>query len=482
MIQWLIRIIGILASIVSIMYAPRAVYAVVGFFKTRKFPKAGKQHKYAVMIAARNEEKVIGKLIESIQQQDYPGELVDIFVVADNCTDSTANIARASGAICYERQDPDHRTKGFALQFLVERIREDYGIESYEGYFIFDADNLLKRDYISRMNEAFDAGEKIITSFRNTKNFDDNWIAASYGLHWIKTTRSEHRARSLLRVATRVQGTGYLFANELIKDGWNYTCLTEDRALCADAVAKGYAISYNHEAVFYDEQPVDIRVAMRQRIRWAKGNLQVFAQTGGKLFGHIFYTGGAATKMAEKECGTPLPKWKRFLLNIRLRFMSFDMLSVAYPQGFMAMMRKIVIYLLRLALIATAGYGLVVSDVAPTSVKLILHLCGVEAVSDVAFQASVLLTAFMLAAAAEVYVATMFLGAYLFLVERKRIMRIRWYRKVWYCMTYPMFDMIGKITTCIALVTKVEWKPIPHNADVSIEQLSELHGKKEVAP
>jgi hypothetical protein len=186
--------------------------------------------------------------------------------------------------------------------------------------------------------------------------------------------------------------------------------------------------------------------------------------------------------MAEKECGTPLPKWKRFLLNIRLRFMSFDMLSVAYPQGFMAMMRKFVIYLLRLALIATAGYGLVVSDVAPTSVKLILHLCGVEAVSDVAFQASVLLTAFMLAAAAEVYVATMFLGAYLFLVERKRIMRIRWYRKVWYCMTYPMFDLIGKITTCIALVTKVEWKPIPHNADVSIEQLSELHGRKEVAP
>ena len=170
MIQWLIRIIGILASIVSIMYVPRAVYAVVGFFKTRKFPKAGKQHKYAVMIAARNEEKVIGKLIESIQQQDYPGELVDIFVVADNCTDSTANIARASGAICYERQDPDHRTKGFALQFLVERIREDYGIESYEGYFIFDADNLLKRDYISRMNEAFDAGEKIITSFRNTES------------------------------------------------------------------------------------------------------------------------------------------------------------------------------------------------------------------------------------------------------------------------------------------------------------------------
>lgn len=482
MIEWLIRIIGILASIVSILYAPRAVYAVVGFFKTRKFPEAKKLHKYAVLIAARNEEKVIGNLIESIRQQDYPKELVDIFVVADNCTDSTAAICRAKGAVCYERQDPDRRTKGFALQFLVERIREDFGIESYEGYFIFDADNLLKRDYISRMNESFDAGEKIITSFRNTKNFDDNWIAASYGLHWIKTIRSEHRARSAFRLATRIQGTGFLFAWEVIRDGWNYTSLTEDRAFCADAVANGYAISYNNAAEFYDEQPVELRVAMRQRIRWAKGHLQAFVETGGKLFGHIFYTGGAATKMAERECGAPLSKWTRFVLNIRLRFMSFDMLSVAYPQGFMALVRKIMIYLLRLALIATAGYGLVVSDVAPSSVKMILYLCGVEAVSDVAFQASVLLTAFTLAAAVETYVMTMFLAAYLFLMERKRIMRIRWYRKVWYCMTFPMFDLIGKIATCIALVTKVEWKPIPHNADVSIEQLSESHGKKEVAP
>ena len=137
----------------------------------------------------------------------------------------------------YERKDPYRRTKGFALQYLVERIREDYGIDAFEGYFLFDADNLLKKDYITRMNESFDAGEKIITSYRNTKNFGDNWISASYGVHWLRTVRHEHRARSLFRLATRIQGTGFLFSWEIIKDGWNYTSLTEDRAFCADAVA-----------------------------------------------------------------------------------------------------------------------------------------------------------------------------------------------------------------------------------------------------
>ena len=158
----IIKIINIFLSVISILFLPRIVYTIAGLFLTRKFPSAKKQHKYAVLVAARNEEKVIGHLIDSIRAQDYPAELVTVFVVADNCDegDKTAENARAKGAICYERNDKEHRTKGFALQFLVECIRRDYGISAFEGYFIFDADNLLKEDFISRMNESFDAGEK----------------------------------------------------------------------------------------------------------------------------------------------------------------------------------------------------------------------------------------------------------------------------------------------------------------------------------
>lgn len=463
--------ITIIWQILGYIYTYRSIYAVTGVLWTRKFQPATNLHKYAILIAARNEETVIGNLIDSIRQQDYPAELIDIFVVADNCTDNTAQAARELGAYCYERQDSDHKTKGFALQYLVECIRKDYGIDAYEGYFLFDADNLLKKDFVSRMNDSFDAGEKIITSFRNTKNFDDNWISASYGLHWIRSARSEHRARSLFRLATRIQGTGFLFASEVIKNGWPYTSLTEDRAFCADAVVNGYKISYNDAAEFFDEQPVSLRIAMRQRIRWAKGHLQALAETGGKLFAHMFYTGGAANRGIAP--GTS--RWRRFVNNVRLRFMSFDMLTVVFPYGFAGMVKRILVLALRLMVVFTVGHEFVTSQLAPELFRYPLEFFGVQCLAAGAIHAVALLLLFVLLTIVETFIEDFFAGVYLFLFERKRIMPIKWYKKVWFCMTFPMFDYIGKISTLIALFTKVEWKPIPHNSTVNISNLNEIH-------
>ena len=283
-----LAISGMIGTLMALFVIQDKPYKVLGLFVTRKFKRAEHNHKYAILIPARNEATVIGNLINSIKKQDYPQDLITIFVVADNCTDNTAQIAREKGAICYEHHNPDERTKGFALKYLFEQIQRDYGITSFEGYFIFDSDNLLKKDYISRMNDSFDAGEKIITSYRATKNFSENWIASTYALHWLRSIRTRHRARSFLHLATNIQGTGFLFASEIVKDGWKYTSLTEDRALTADCVVEGYEISYNDEAIFYDEQPVSLKVALRQRLRWSKGHLQAFAESGWGLFKNIF--------------------------------------------------------------------------------------------------------------------------------------------------------------------------------------------------
>ena len=296
MLHLLPKIFAAIGALLGAMSCYYTVYAIVGLFATRRFAPARRQHRYAIVIAARNEEAVIGRLLESIRLQDYPSELLTVFVVADNCTDGTAQAARSGGAVCYERCDPDHRTKGYALEYLFSCIARDYGTDAFEGYFVFDADNLLNRDYVSRMNEAFDAGERIVTSCRASKNFGDNWISASYALHWLRTVRMEHRARSVFGLATRIQGTGFLFASELVKNGWHYTSLTEDRAFTADAVAAGYPISYCDAAVFYDEQPVSLRIALRQRIRWAKGHLQAFAETGWPLWKHLHLRRPAAVR------------------------------------------------------------------------------------------------------------------------------------------------------------------------------------------
>ena len=329
-----------IGTIMAILIFHRGFYIIIGLFFTRKFKPAKNKHKYAILIPARNEENVLGNLIDSIHKQDYPQDLITIFVVADNCTDKTASIARKKGAICYERFDKEHKTKGFALQYLVKCIEKDYGVKSFEGYFVFDSDNLLKKDYISRMNDSFDEGLKIITSYRSTKNFDENWIASTYALHWLRSVRFDHRARSVLHLATNLQGTGFLFANEIIENGWNYTSITEDRALTVDAVAQGYEISYNDEAIFYDEQPVNLKIALRQRLRWSKGHILAFNETWLKLVKNIFFG-----KKWVKECNQTKDKRLsvRILESIRLRFASFDMFGQALPKVIINIIRWIIV-------------------------------------------------------------------------------------------------------------------------------------------
>ena len=469
-IEIIIKIIGIIFSVFSILYIHKTIYRIVGFFTTRSFKPAKVNHRYAIMIAARNEETVIPNLIESIKLQNYPEDLISIFVVADNCTDRTAEVAREHGAVCYERFDSEHRTKGFALQFLVECIRRDYGIDSFEGYFIFDADNLLKSDFISHMNDAFDSGEKIITSYRNTKNFGDNWISASYGIHWLRTVLHEHKARSKFRLATRIQGTGFLFSWELIKDGWNYTSLTEDRAFCADAVANGYRISYNHKAEFFDEQPIDIKTAMRQRIRWAKGHLQAFTETSPKLLGHVFVTDKKVREQVKNEK-------HRVANGVRLRFISYDMLMLVFPYALLCFLRDIVLFLLNFILVAysVSYFGM---HYAPSLLREIFDFFDVEFLTDKSGTVILLFVLFSFANFAFTYLKQTFTAAYVFIWERKRITPIKWYKKIWFCLTFPLFDLIGKIATLIALFKRVEWKPIRHGVATNITEIEKSLEKK----
>ena len=448
-------------------------YTIIGFFFTRKFKPAKNFHKYAILIPARNESSVIGNLIDSIHYQDYPKELLTIFVVADNCTDNTAEIARSYGAICYERHNDKERTKGFALRYLFQKIEEDYGIDSFEGYFIFDSDNLLNKDYITRMNESFDSGLKIITSYRNTKNFDENWIASTYALHWLRSIRLNHRARSVLRLATNIQGTGFLFANELVRDGWRYTSLTEDRAFTADAVAHGYQISYNDAAMFYDEQPTSIRVALRQRIRWSKGHLLAFVETGWFLFKNIF----VGNCFKEKTQKTKLTK-ESFIEGVSCRWASFDTLAQLVPRNIIKLFCWLVVAVfVQSCFCYTTGIDgkLLFRDNNPLA-TLLQYVFGIIpfniAPGFAAFFCMMFLSFFWNAIGRINYhFKNMLYAVYVFIAERKKIIKMPFYKKILYTFTWPVFDAIGRWTMYAALFMKVEWKPIPHTSKVTIHDI-----------
>ena len=99
------------------------------------------QKKFSVIVPAHNEELVIGPLIDNLTSLNYPKELYDVFVIADNCTDSTASIARAHGALVYERTNHEQKGKGYALEWFFAKLYNSP--KKYDAVVIFDADNLV---------------------------------------------------------------------------------------------------------------------------------------------------------------------------------------------------------------------------------------------------------------------------------------------------------------------------------------------------
>ncbi len=276
---------AIISALFFICYTYQFLYIPLVLAKKPKvLAVPARAHRYAVLIAARNEENVISGLLDSLRAQTYDMSLVTVFVAADNCTDSTAAIARAHGAVVYERFNQLNVGKGYALDFLLQHIGADYPA-GFDGYFVFDADNILAPDYIERMNEMFSNGHEIITSYRNSKNFGGNWISAGYALWFLRESRYLNGARTRLGSSAAVGGTGFLFSQRILNEshGWRFYLLTEDIEFSVYHILRGEKIAICESAVLYDEQPTDFRQSCRQRLRWAKGYVQVFLRYGGQL-------------------------------------------------------------------------------------------------------------------------------------------------------------------------------------------------------
>ena len=270
-----IRIINfIITAIFAVCYSYQFIYVPVSLWwqhrekKTAKTSSAADNElckrnlkRYAVLICARNEEAVIGDLIDSINNQTYQGS-VTTFVMADNFTDNTYDVALGHGAAAYMRSSRKFVGKGYALEALLKEIREDYPL-GFDGYFIFDADNVLAPDYIEEMHKCHLEGNEVITSYRKSKNYGDNWISSGYSLWFLRETMYLNYARNKIGSSAAISGTGFFFSGSVLKDigGWPKQSFT-------------------------------------QRMRWARGYIQVFKHYGKELMSETFHGNFAAFDMA----------------------------------------------------------------------------------------------------------------------------------------------------------------------------------------
>ena len=277
--------------ILFLCYSYQIFYTIVPFsIKPKKHKKPIKSSKIAILIAARNEEAVIGDLLHSISLQDYDKSLLNVIVIADNCTDNTALIARENGATVFERFNNEHIGKGYALDFAIDNLRKNGAWESIDGVIILDADNLLAPNYITEMSKTFSDGFEAFTSYRNSKNYGDNWISAGYGLWYIRESKFLHYARMLLDSSCAISGTGFFVSRKLLDkfDGWKFYLLTEDIEFSIFSIINGVKIGCCINAELYDEQPITFSQSYKQRLRWSKGFFQVWKKHGKELIRGIF--------------------------------------------------------------------------------------------------------------------------------------------------------------------------------------------------
>lgn len=412
----------ILGGIVAFLCLHHFFFFAVGLFAKKRFPVAQKKCKFGIVVSARNEEKVIGRLIESLNACDYPSDKIQVFVVAHNCTDQTAKVCREHGAIVFEYNNPEERMKGYALRYAFSKIKEEYGIDSFDGYFIMDADNIVEPDYLSKMNDAFVANceEAVITSYRNSKNFNENYMSCMYGMFFLYGCRFEQRGRAVLNSSTRVTGTGYLFSHKVVEDGWNWVTLTEDWEISADVVTYGNKVVYCDDAVFYDEQPTNVPIMLRQRLRWAKGHMQVFFTRFGKLISSVFNPG--------KYCG----EGKKNHV-----FSKYDLSVNILPLGFIS----IALFLLQVICIAFCPlFGI---DVGVAFANFFIRFGISMGIACVALWLSEII---------------------IFIVERKRIGKLSFGKRLLAFLLYPVFMFIAIILDAMAMFVKnLQWKPIPHH-------------------
>ena len=263
-----------LVWIITIFWLYQVLVSLCSLVKIKDKPlKVKKEHRFMAIIPAHNEENVIKNLIESLKSQNYNKDLYDIYVIADNCTDNTAKIAKEAGAIVYERFNPSKKTKGYALDwFLQQKIKEN---APYDAFFVFDADNIVDPDFIKNMNKKLCQGEDVVQGYRDIKNPTDSWITAGYALFYWTMHRFYHLARYNLGLSPLLNGTGFMVRFDVIKPtGWNTVTLTEDIEFSLKRIIKGKRLGWATDAIVYDEQPVGFKQSWSQRSRWTVGHMQ----------------------------------------------------------------------------------------------------------------------------------------------------------------------------------------------------------------
>lgn len=264
----MIRIISEIIITISIL---TLLYKYLIMKKNTNYPQKEKNgHNYAILIPARNESLVIEKLLISIENQTKKIKPEDVYVIVETKKDKTVPIVEKHKMTIVYRKNLNKKRKGFALDDAIKEILKSN--KKYDAYFIFDADNILDKNYIKEMTKSFDEGYDIGIGYRNTKN-SKNLVSAASALTFSMINTIGNKRKSKYTNNLIISGTGYYIKGTIIESwkGFPFNSLTEDYELSLYSILNNLTTTYNDRAIYYDEQPESFDVTITQRSRWVKG-------------------------------------------------------------------------------------------------------------------------------------------------------------------------------------------------------------------
>lgn len=260
-----IGLIFIISAFILLIYS----YLVMPrcYLKPKKY---NNKKRYCILIPARYESKVINNLLLSITKQTTKINPKDIYIIVESIKDKTVDIAKQYNMNIILRENPSLKRKGYALNDAVTYILKKQ--IHYDAYFIFDADNILDKNFIKNMEKSINEGYDIGIGYRNTKN-SNTLVSASSALTFSMINTMLNERKNKYHNNLTISGTGYYIKGSIIEE-WNsfpFHSLTEDYELTLYAILNNLTTTYNKKAIFYDEQPDNFNISLKQRTRWVKG-------------------------------------------------------------------------------------------------------------------------------------------------------------------------------------------------------------------
>ena len=267
------KIFLIILIVALILFIPKMIFIMIGLKKQKPFKKATKKHKYAIIIPARYESKVIRGVLDSIQNQTYDKNLIDTYVIVPDNTDESINIVKEYKNTYVHILDHKVSTKGATMDSLFKLIMNN-SPDYYDAYIIVDADNILDKNFVEHMNDAFDAGYDVVLGGRQNKNWKDGWVSNCSALTFSFINGMNNKARTKFKSNILISGSGLLISKKIIQEnnGWPWQTLTEDYEFSQITFIKDYKACYYELAKTFDEQPNSLKQSTTQLTRWVKGH------------------------------------------------------------------------------------------------------------------------------------------------------------------------------------------------------------------